>query len=132
MILICQPRTRTHNSQVSKSSFERDDESVGLSRSWQAGKPVELHMEELWDHNIPLTTRLLDTTTTPMLPKIFHSGKLQRGNRRVGGAGGIKTKSYALSFSLGSRVRDNLCRSSRCSKPRSPQSPVSVFTGAIC
>jgi alcohol dehydrogenase len=36
-------------------------------------------MEELWDHNIPLTTRLLDTTTTPMLPKIFRSGKLQRG-----------------------------------------------------
>jgi alcohol dehydrogenase len=31
------------------------------------GKPVELHMEKLWDRNISLTTRLVDTVTTPML-----------------------------------------------------------------
>jgi alcohol dehydrogenase len=41
------------------------------------GKPVELHMEKLWDRNISLTTRLVDTTTTPMLLKIVESGKLQ-------------------------------------------------------
>jgi len=41
------------------------------------GKPVELHMERLWDPNISLTTRLVDTTTTPMLLKIVESGKLQ-------------------------------------------------------
>ena len=40
------------------------------------GKPVELHMERLWDRNISLTTRLVDTVTTPMLLKIVRSGKL--------------------------------------------------------
>jgi alcohol dehydrogenase len=41
------------------------------------GKPVQLHMEALWDRNISLTTRLVDTVTTPMLLKIVQSGKLQ-------------------------------------------------------
>jgi alcohol dehydrogenase len=41
------------------------------------GKPVELHLEKLWDRNISLTTRLVDTITTPMLLKMIHSGKLQ-------------------------------------------------------
>jgi alcohol dehydrogenase len=43
------------------------------------GKPVELHMEKLWDRNISLTTRLVDTVTTSMLLKIVRSGKLQPG-----------------------------------------------------
>jgi alcohol dehydrogenase len=43
------------------------------------GKPVELHMERLWDRNISLTTRLVDTITTPMLLKVVRSGKLQPG-----------------------------------------------------
>ena len=33
------------------------------------GTPVELHLERLWSHNITLTTRLVDTVTTPMLLK---------------------------------------------------------------
>ncbi len=41
------------------------------------GKPVELHLEKLWDRNISLTTRLVDTVTTPMLLKVVLSGKLQ-------------------------------------------------------
>jgi alcohol dehydrogenase len=41
------------------------------------GKPVELHLENLWDRNITLTTRLVDTVTTPMLLKVVRSGKLQ-------------------------------------------------------
>jgi alcohol dehydrogenase len=41
------------------------------------GKPVELHLEKLWDRNITLTTRLVDTVTTPMLLKIVASGRLQ-------------------------------------------------------
>ena len=41
------------------------------------GKPVELRIEKLWDRNISLTTRLVDTATTPMLLKIVESGKLQ-------------------------------------------------------
>jgi len=41
------------------------------------GQPVELHLEKLWDRNISLTTRLVDTATTPMLLKVVRSGKLQ-------------------------------------------------------
>lgn len=41
------------------------------------GKPVELHIERLWDRNIAMTTRLVDTVTTPMLLKVVRSGKLQ-------------------------------------------------------
>ena len=41
------------------------------------GKPVELHIEKLWDRNISLTTRLVDTVTTSMLLKVVRSGKLQ-------------------------------------------------------
>jgi alcohol dehydrogenase len=33
------------------------------------GKSVELHLERLWSQNITLTTRLVDTSTTPMLLK---------------------------------------------------------------
>ena len=43
------------------------------------GKPVELHLEKLWDRNIAITTRLVDTVTTPMLLKVVGSGKLQPG-----------------------------------------------------
>jgi alcohol dehydrogenase len=41
------------------------------------GKPVELHLEKLWDRNITMTTRLVDTATTSMLLKVVQSGKLQ-------------------------------------------------------
>src|ERR1700681_2950047 len=41
------------------------------------GKPVELHLETLWDRNIAITTRLVDTVTTPMLLKVVRSGKLR-------------------------------------------------------
>jgi alcohol dehydrogenase len=41
------------------------------------GKPVELHLEKLWDRNIAITTRLVDTVTTAMLLKVVRSGKLQ-------------------------------------------------------
>jgi alcohol dehydrogenase len=43
------------------------------------GKPVTLHMEKLWDRNLTLTTRLVDTVTTPMLLKAFQAGRLQPG-----------------------------------------------------
>ncbi len=41
------------------------------------GKPVELHLEKLWDRNISLTTRLVDTVTTSMLLKVVRSGRLE-------------------------------------------------------
>ena len=41
------------------------------------GKPVELHLEKLWDRNIALTTRLVDTVTTPLLLRLVQAGKLR-------------------------------------------------------
>lgn len=38
---------------------------------------MEVHLEKLWDRNITLTTRLVDTVTTPMLLKVVQSGRLQ-------------------------------------------------------
>lgn len=40
------------------------------------GKPVELHLERLWSQNITLSTRLVDTITTPMLLQAVLSGRL--------------------------------------------------------
>lgn len=41
------------------------------------GKSVELHLEKLWAQNITITTRLVDTVTTPMLLKNVTAGKLK-------------------------------------------------------
>lgn len=41
------------------------------------GKPVQLNLDRLWSHNITLTTRLVDTVTTPMLLKTVVSGKVR-------------------------------------------------------
>ena len=41
------------------------------------GKSVNLHLETLWSKNITITTRLVDTVTTPMLFKTVKSKKLQ-------------------------------------------------------
>jgi alcohol dehydrogenase len=41
------------------------------------GKPVQLNLDKLWSHNITLTTRLVDTVTTPMLLKTVAPGKLR-------------------------------------------------------
>ncbi len=40
------------------------------------GKKVDLHLERLWSHNITITTRLVDTVTTPMLLKTVQSKKI--------------------------------------------------------
>ena len=41
------------------------------------GKSVELHLEKLWARSVTITTRLVDTATTPMLLKLVQSGKLE-------------------------------------------------------
>lgn len=43
------------------------------------GVKVDLHMECLWDRNITITTRLVDTVSTPMLLKTVRSGRLEAG-----------------------------------------------------
>lgn len=40
------------------------------------GRKVDLHLESLWDRNISITTRLVDTAATPMLLKTVASGRL--------------------------------------------------------
>ena len=40
------------------------------------GKKVDLHLENLWDRNIAITTRLVDTVSIPMLFKTVSSGKI--------------------------------------------------------
>jgi len=40
------------------------------------GMKVDLHLERLWSQNIAITTRLVDTVTTPMLLKTVQAGKL--------------------------------------------------------
>lgn len=40
------------------------------------GKSVTLHMESLWSKNVTITTRLVDTVSTPMLLKTVQSKKL--------------------------------------------------------
>ena len=40
------------------------------------GKPVELHLERLWSYNITITTRLVDTVSTPMLLGVVQAGRL--------------------------------------------------------
>jgi alcohol dehydrogenase len=41
------------------------------------GKPVELRLERLWSHNVTITTRLVDTASTPMLLKLVQAGRLR-------------------------------------------------------
>ena len=43
------------------------------------GTRVALHLERLWDRNITITTRLVDTVSTPMLLKTVQSGKIDPG-----------------------------------------------------
>lgn len=41
------------------------------------GKAAPLRLEKLWSHNITITTRLVDTVSTPTLLRIVQSGKLR-------------------------------------------------------
>jgi alcohol dehydrogenase len=41
------------------------------------GQSVELKLQTLWSHNVTLTTRLVDTITTPMLLKVVQGGRLR-------------------------------------------------------
>jgi alcohol dehydrogenase len=40
------------------------------------GSKVDLHLERLWNRNIAITTRLVDTVSTPMLLKTVQSKKI--------------------------------------------------------
>jgi len=40
------------------------------------GVKADLHLEKLWSHNITITTRLVDTSSTPMLLNTVRSGRI--------------------------------------------------------
>jgi len=40
------------------------------------GTKVDLHRERLWDRNVMITTKLVDTVTTPMLLNVLRANKL--------------------------------------------------------
>jgi alcohol dehydrogenase len=40
------------------------------------GEKVDLHLERLWAHNVSITTRLVDTVTTPLLLKTIQYHKV--------------------------------------------------------
>ncbi|MDQ0825173.1 alcohol dehydrogenase [Arthrobacter sp. B2I5] len=44
------------------------------------GKPVELHLENLWIQNINISMGLVNTNTTPMLLKLVAQGKIRAEN----------------------------------------------------
>ena len=58
-------------------SIESSRRSSQLANIGVHGRPVQLHLEKLWDRNIEITTRLVDTAAIPMLLKLVQSGKLQ-------------------------------------------------------
>jgi alcohol dehydrogenase len=43
------------------------------------GKPVTLHLEDLWSRNVTITTGLVDTFSTPTLLKLLRSQTLDAG-----------------------------------------------------
>jgi alcohol dehydrogenase len=62
------------------STFELCEAIIGagghIANVGVHGKSVNLHLETLWSKNITITTRLVDTVTTPMLLKTVVSKKL--------------------------------------------------------
>lgn len=40
------------------------------------GAPATLHLERLWDRNMTITTRLVDTASTPMLLSVLAAGRI--------------------------------------------------------
>ena len=62
------------------ASFELCEEIVApggiIANIGVHGRKVELHLERLWSQNIAITTRLVDTVTTPMLLKTIQSKRL--------------------------------------------------------
>jgi alcohol dehydrogenase len=65
------------------ASFELCEEIIApggiIANIGVHGAPVALHLEGLWDRNIAITTRLVDTVSTPMLLKTVQAGKIEPG-----------------------------------------------------
>ena len=64
-----------------KATFEMCEEIINpgghIANIGVHGKSVTLHLETLWSKNITITTRLVDTVSTPMLYKTVLSKKIE-------------------------------------------------------
>jgi alcohol dehydrogenase len=64
-----------------KPTFEMCEEIINpgghIANIGVHGKSVTLHLETLWSKNITITTRLVDTVSTPMLYKTVLSKKIE-------------------------------------------------------
>jgi alcohol dehydrogenase len=62
------------------ATFELCEQIVGpggiIANIGVHGTKVDLHLENLWDRNITITTRLVDTVSTPMLLKTLSADKI--------------------------------------------------------
>jgi alcohol dehydrogenase len=62
------------------ATFQLCEELVGpggiIANIGVHGQKVDLHLERLWSQNIAITTRLVDTVSTPMLMKTVQSKKI--------------------------------------------------------
>ena len=62
------------------ATFELCEQIIGpggiIANIGVHGKKVDLHLETLWDRNISITTRLVDTASTQMLLKSVGAGKI--------------------------------------------------------
>lgn len=65
------------------SAFEFCEEIVApggvIANIGVHGTKADLHLENLWSRNISITTRLVDTVSTPMLLRTVKSGKIDAG-----------------------------------------------------
>ncbi len=66
------------------STFEMCQELVAaggtIANIGVHGEKADLHLERLWDRNVTLTTRLVDTVSTPTLMKTVRSGEIDPSN----------------------------------------------------
>ncbi len=62
------------------ATFELCEDLIGpggtIANIGVHGAKVDLHLERLWDRNITITTRLVDTVSTPMLLSLLKSHKI--------------------------------------------------------
>ena len=58
----------------------KSGDTIAIVLASRHGQPAVLHIEKLWDRDITLTTRLVDTAATPLLMKAVASGRLTPGS----------------------------------------------------
>ena len=72
--------SNTHPIHSNRMSFELCEKIIApggtIANVGVHGTKVDLHLENLWDRNITITTRRVDTVSTPMLLNTLQSRKI--------------------------------------------------------